>query len=248
MLAMTALLSVLTIATDDGAPLRREADCRFAIDERFQRAGGVQLFYAFKHSDDRSERLEKTFVEFRPLDFNDRFDAISTPTHVVMSRLVHTVNKDVSFFSEQRVVDLEYMRAIAPDMKVSKRADGRFRVGAVPQNDFEILHFGPRDVQALLAKKALSPLLVQSGAVPTSIVVQENTGFSRVMGMRTAEMGVTWTAHYAVNPGVTRVEVTTMSYIHTVPPFFLGGSERVYKESVSAAVGMIRRLREFRDQ
>lgn len=242
---ITAVLALTSTAAADAPPLRRESLAGFAVDEPFQRSGGVQLFYGLTRDVDPAGSQDGTFAAFRPFDFNDRFDELTSTVHVVMSRLVHTVNKDVSFFTEARARDLEYLRAIAPTMKLSQLDDGRFRVGVLPQNDFAILYFGARDVQDLAAKNAIPALLLRGQTLPATIVVQENTGFSRVMGWRTAEMGVTWTAHYAVSPGVTRVEVATMSYLHTLPPFFLGGVERVYKESLSGALGMIQRLRAY---
>jgi hypothetical protein len=66
------------------------------------------------------------------------------------------------------------------------------------------------------------------------------------MGFRTAEGSFTWTAHYAVAPGQTRIVVLMMSYLAMLPPFFLGGEERVLHESTTGALRLIGRLRDLR--
>ena len=60
---------------------------------------------------------------------SERLDA---PANVVLSRLVYTIDKDVSFFTEARTRDIDYINAIAREAKVSRNDDGSFRASQTP--------------------------------------------------------------------------------------------------------------------
>lgn len=242
----TLLLLIPALASAE-TPLRRETDARFAIDAAFQDKGGVQYFYALLEPEPSPEK-NATFTLFRPFDLPDVWGRLDAPTHVVLSRIVYTVEKDVSFFSEARVRDVGYINGVAKEMEVVKREDGSFRVGKMPANTFTIEYFdAARLAQGATELPAIKRLLELTGVTepPASVVFQHNRDFSRVMGMRTAEAGFTWTAHYALSPGRTRLVVFTMSYLRTMPPFFLGGARRVFRESTEGARVLIDNLRAF---
>lgn len=227
--------------------LRRETSCDFAIDAAFQDAGGVQYFYALVPPQP-SPDTDATFVRFKPFDPSAVFDGLSSPPHVVLSRLTYTVEKDVSFFTEARARDPGYINAVAKDMEVTKRPDGSFRVGAAPSNTFTIEYF---DAARLAAGASSTPAIARALELsnlperPTSVVFQQNRDFARIMGVRTADGSFTWTLHYAIAPGRTRLVVLTMSYLRTLPPFFLGGAGRVFRESTEGARALIDSLRAY---
>jgi hypothetical protein len=229
-------LIVLTLAA---APveLRQERALDFAVDEAFQNDGGVQYFYEL------ADPVAKP-TEGSPLAIFRSMDELSKPNdpyHVVMSRLVYTVDRDVSFFTEARARDAEWMNRVAPDVGVTAEADGSFRAARTPSNRFRITWLEPPFPDDAGLKRFLS--LLPSGAVPVSVVVQKNSDFSRVLGMRTAERALTYTAHVPLGPGRTRVFVCSMSLLHTLPPFFLGGRKRVYVEAIEGAGKLIEQLR-----
>lgn len=243
------ILTVVWASASLGAtPLvRQETELTFGVDQDFQDRGGVQVFYRLLASSDAPATTE-LFSRFRPFDVNDRWNAISSPANVVMLRFVYTIDKDVSFFSEARAKDLDYINAVASEMNVSKNEDGSFHVGRMPSNDFWVSHFGSEQVKAAAAENAaVKQLLALDGetALPDSVVFQENKGFARILGHRTAEASVTWTAHYSLGPGRTRIGIFTMTYVCELPPFFLGGERRVRTESIRGALEVIDRLRAY---
>lgn len=244
--SLGAIVLVSSLASAGETPLRRESDARFAIDVPFQDKGGVQYFYALLPSEPSPEK-NATFTLFRPFDASNVWSRLESPPSVVMSRLVYTVERDVSFFNEARARDVEYINAVAREMEVVKRDDGSFRVGKMPANTFRIDYFdADRLAKGGLELPAVKRALELSGIeAPTNVVFQENSDFSRVMGMRTADGSVTWTMHVAIAPGRTRVVVFTMSYLRTLPPFFLGGPGRVFRESTEGARVLIDNLRAY---
>lgn len=206
---------------------KREARADFAADPAFQADGGVQLYFGLLSPEGAAA--------YQSLDLNGRGAA----EHVAVVRLSYTLEKDASFFTRERVTDLAYVQAIAPDMDVSQQPDGGFHVGRMPANRFSVRFFA--DASGFPAQTRLA----HEPGMPASLVVQENTGFARVMGMRTAEASLTWTLHHALAPGRTRVTVLTVSYLHNLPPFFLGGEARVFRETVENALRLISRLRAY---
>ena len=102
----------------------------------------------------------------------------------------------------------------------------------------------PADSAVALALARMGELLPDAG-VPDVLVLQENYDFARVLGWRTAELGVTWSAHYRVGEHQTMLHVCSMSYLHSTPPFFLGGDGRVLSEAIGGATLFIDNLRQY---
>ncbi len=234
-----APLVALAILTASPVEMRREADLEFAVDEAFQQDGGVQYFYELAEP---GPKPSSALTRFRAMDPESTID---DPYVVVMSRLVYTLERDISFFTETRARDVSYLKQVAPDMGVRLEPDGTFRVTKVPSNRFKLTWF---DEPVAGNDPALTAFfgLLPAADKPASVVLQKNDDFARVMGWRTAERAITFTAHFAIAPGRTRVVVCNMSLLHHLPPFFLGGRGRVFHESVDGAATLIGHLRAWR--
>ena len=217
--------------------LRREENLDFTPDSAFQSDGGVQFFYSLASPDEARGAPEgSALARLRRLD--DR-GMPSEALHVLMIRLVYTLERDISFFTEARARDLNYLNALAPELRATVNARGVFHADLTPANDFTL------EWQEPVAGD--SPLLqfLPEGTKPASIIIQRNFDFARVMGFRTAERTVTWTAHVPLGFGRTRVFVCTFSLMHNIPPPFLGGKQRVYREALDNTAMLIARLREY---
>lgn len=238
---MLALLA-LTLLAVPLPEMRRETSIDFAVDEAFQEAGGVQYFYEFA-APTPTPATTSALARFRALDEK------SKPTddyHVVMSRLIYTVERDLSFFTEARARDVSYLRKVAPEMGVRLEPDGSMSVSKSPSNRFRLTWYDAPT--ANIPELARFFEFLPPGRLPDSIVVQKNYGFARVMGWKTAERALTYTAHYSAGPGKTRIVVCSMSMLHHVPPFFLGGKNRVFRESVDGAQKLIWQLRAWKEK
>lgn len=235
---MSAFVALAILAAALPVEMRREAELEFAVDEAFQNDGGVQYFYELAEP---APKASPALTRFRAMD---RESSIDDPYVVVMSRLVYTVERDSSFFNETRARDVHYLKQVAPEMGVRLEPDGTFRVSRMPSNRFELTWL---EAPVAVEDPALAAFftLLPPGERPVSIVMQKNFEFARVLGWRTAERAITFTAHYAIAPGRTRVVVCTMSLLHHLPPFFLGGRGRVFRESVDGAAKLIGQLREW---
>jgi hypothetical protein len=227
------LLAVLISTTAWAVPFRRELKRDFAADDAFQATGGVQLFYELTPPPGTGESLSA----FRCLDVKNRWAALKGPLYVVTSRISYTLDKPASFFTERRVTDLAYVQAIAPGMEVTARPEGGFRSHRAPANTFFIHFRDDVDPSSCAAQLALEP------GKAAAVVVQENTDFARVMGWRTAEQSLTWSFHHALGPRRTRVTVLTLSYLHNVPPFFMGSAQRLFQGTLDETLAVVGALR-----
>lgn len=225
---------------------RRESDARFPIDDDFQRDGGVQFFYELVKQDVPPSKAA-AFKTYEPFDFRKRYATSSSPLHLVVGRVSYTLDKDISFFSERQVRDENYIAAVAKGYGIKKQPDGTYRVSKIPSNSFRIHYFDQAEVARRASGGGMARLLefMPDAGLPPVVVVQENYNFSRVMGVRTGDFSYTWTAHYPLGPGRTQLNVCTMSYLHSLPPFFLGGDARVLSESIDGTTAFIERLRAY---
>ena len=235
---MTPLVALAILAASP-VEMRREPDLEFAVDEAFQQAGGVQYFYELAEP---GPQPSSALTRFRAMD---RESTLDDPYVVVMSRLVYTVERDISIFTESRARDVSYVKQVAPDMGVRLEPEGTFRVTKAPRNRFKLTWFDEPVAGKDPAVTAFFGLL-PPGETPTSVVLQKNFDFARMMGWRTGERAITFTAHVAIAPGRTRVVVCSMSLLHHLPPFFLGGRGRVFRESVDGTATLIGQLRAWK--
>ena len=232
---MPPLIALAIFAAAPGE-LRRESELEFAVDEAFQQAGGVQYFYDLAEP---TPEPSSALTRFRAMDAESSID---DPYTVVMSRLVYTVERDLSFFTEARARDVGFLKRVAPEMGVRLEPDGTFRVTRAPSNRFKLTWFHEPITSADPALTAFLRLLLQAW-----VRHPRGDDFARVLGWRTAERAITFTAHFAIAPGRTRVVVCSMSLLHHLPPFFLGGRARVFRESVDGAARLSCQLRAWKD-
>lgn len=205
------------------APLpeaRREGRAGFAVDEAFQRGGGVQFFFELISPDGGVPG------QFAALDRTDHRSKFTEPVHVSVSRFSYEVEKDISFFSKERLLDVNYMRALAPDLDITARTPGTFHVGRAPSNSMTL---------EVLASSTLAP--------GSPVVVQQNFDFARVMGWKTAAWSTTWTFHEALGKGRTRITVLSLNYLYNLPPPLLGGADRLFVDTRAQTLEVIAALR-----
>ncbi len=236
------IILFLSLAWGQSSPApnltRIENHVDFLTDTNFLSKGGIQLFFELISSDQKAEAYE-SFLKLRPLDKDDLWSRRNEPLYILTSRLVYEVRKDLSFFSENRLYDESYLNQLLPSYRIKKMGSNVFRSCSAPQNTFVIEYF----------RSGLLPTELESlggGLVtPGVAILQHNHDFEKILGFRTALMGRTLTLHHSSGPGRTRIIVWSLSYIHNIPPFFLGGSIRVVSEVRKKSFDLITRLRNF---
>ncbi|MBL8913829.1 MAG: hypothetical protein JNM17_24210 [Archangium sp.] len=227
-------LTGLAVQICSAADLRRETRADFVIDPAFQADGGVQLFFTLVDARP-GETHRAELGPFLTLDRSDRLSALREPVHVTTSRVSYVVDKAVSFFTRDRLLDAKYMQALAPQLELTSRPDGGFHIARSPANSLSVdVHLEP-DFTKGVAGLAHGNL----------VVVQENVDFARVLGWRTAAWSATWTFHEAISAQQTRITALTLTYLFNVPPPFLGGPERLYADTAAQTLAFVTALRAY---
>lgn len=219
---------------------KMEGRLDFPADETFLRSGGVQVFFELISREARAEE-RPSFKILRVLDTGDHWSKKNGPLYVLASRIVFQVEKDISFFSKERIYDESYLNRFLPAYQVRRLSERRFRSGALPRNDFEIEYFEPGSMPRSFGQ------LSESSGSPEVVLFQHNHEFEKIMGFKTALMGRTLTLHSPLGPGLTRITAWSLSYLHNIPPFFLGGEARVTGEAKKKSLELVARLRDFED-
>jgi hypothetical protein len=176
------------------------------------------------------------------LDLDGEWKRRDREYHLFLNRIVFVVDKDVSFFSQARVSDVDYMNAVLPGFEISRLSPTSFRTQKTPACTFELTYLDR-------TAKPLSPALALGDDLgePGPEVLQHNHDFARVMGFQTSRMSMTLTSHRSLGPGKTLVDSATLGLVYNLPPAFLGGEERLHTEARDAAVDLIQHLQSYPD-
>jgi hypothetical protein len=227
--------------------VRQEDKFLFALDQDLLRADGIQFFYELDKGVSANSLFSPALQLSHVLDTQGELAASGEVFHVLVTRAAYDVNKDISFFQAPRLLDPVYMNAILPGYGIRQLETHRYSVSATPANTFTLDLVGRDQILSSPATSAEQAIVRWEAGlgVPDLIVKQHNYGFSRVMGVRTSLMSRTFTAHYSLGAGRTRIIVTSLSYLYNIPPFFLGGAGRVYKEARKGALTAIQNLRAY---
>jgi hypothetical protein len=244
LLALLTTVSSSRAETAPRPPHRREARVDFRADPAFQDRGGVQYFFELLPAEGGPEKAA-SFRALKALDVKGVWEKKSGPLHVMLSRIVYTLEREAGSFSAARTQDVAAMNKLLPGYDIRRVGPGTYRSGKTPANTFTVRHVEGEALARAPERDELARLtaLDPSLAPPASVVLQENYDFARVMGFRTSERSYTWTAHHPLSPGRTRVVVYSFSLVHNLPPFFLGGPERMHTEALDGTLDVIQNLR-----
>lgn len=146
--SLTWLACLLIVSPVPGAmaeearpPVRREERITFEVDATLQERGGVQYFYELIDQD-QDALARESFAKLQPLDARGRWAGSKEPLYVLVSRLVYTLDKDVAFFTAERVRDVAYMNTLLPGADIRRKAPGQYTVAKTPANSFTVRYLG----------------------------------------------------------------------------------------------------------
>ena len=248
-LASAVLPSQAVLASD---ALREESRADFAVDRAFLLSGGIQYHYSFVSIDDAPES-SPSFRWLSRFDFPGYWSRRgSADYHVVLGRVAYVVNKPVSFFSKERTLSLEYLRAMLPEQSIQSLGQEAgfsvFETSGPPSCQARLKHVSKDELEALSAQspeRLLADLIPELGRAEV-VGVQRNDRFGTVMGFKTAQGAVALTGHYAISPTQTLLHAVNLNFLHNIPPAFLGGEDRVKEEAQKATLEIVRRIRSYR--
>jgi hypothetical protein len=239
-MARTCLYAASWLVLGAGTPgLRREPQVDFAVDRAYLASGNIQYFFQLAAPGARPSNTP-ALAHLVALDFDGEWARRDREYHVFLNRMVFVVDKDISFFTQQQLSDVDYMNSVLPGFEISRLSPTSFRAQKMPACTFELTYRG-RDAAPL--KPAL--LLGDEPGERGPEVLQHNHDFARVMGFQTSRMSMTLTSHRALAPGKTLIDSSTFGLVYNLPPAFLGGEERIQTEARDAAVSLAQHMQSF---
>ncbi|MDH4466992.1 MAG: hypothetical protein QE271_02970 [Bacteriovoracaceae bacterium] len=243
-----------------GASLQRMSDINFAIDSQVLDQGVVKYFYEFLDQNlvpipddnkfNRSGGNSESFNKLKNLDIdnNAEFKQKNNHLYVGLNKTVYSLNKPISFFSENQICNFSFIKKILSTLKLSENSHCNFHVlGSVttPSMDFRLYFYSAPDFQNLASPlKNFFKDFSQLGE-PEAVTFQYNYNFGNIMFQKTADSSYTLTQYYSIDSTKTLVVVYSMSYIFNAPPGFAGGANRFHKEYKIGTDNGVNQLRSY---
>ncbi|UZR93361.1 hypothetical protein [Chondrinema litorale] len=229
--------------------LQTETDLYYPINYGQLDDGKVQIFVGLldeklhRISTDRSSNFD-FFKEAKPLDYYNYWEQKGEEDYyILLTKVVYVLDKEVDFFNESLLTNLEFLQKKMPDYDLEKISTNKFHIDCgflSPSFDYDLNFYRPpfTDNRVSRIEEFVKQINPELGS-PTLSVLQHNHSFSRVMMHKTSKMSVCVSNYYPYGDEKT-IEVNyTLNYIHELPPNFLGGYKLLLKEIKSGIVDLI---------
>ncbi|MBT32145.1 MAG: hypothetical protein CMO01_20995 [Thalassobius sp.] len=234
--------------------LQTESDFYFPVDYELLNEGKVQIFvglldnklHGIASNDAHSFDFYK---EAKPFDlYNYWEDKGEEDYYILLTKVVYVLDKEIDFFSESLLTDLDFLQKKMPDYDLEKISSNKFHIDCgflSPSFDYDLNFYRPPFTDNRVSRiedfvTQINPEL----ASPALSVIQHNHSFSKVMMHKTSKMSVCVANYYPYGDGKTLEVNYTLNYIHELPPNFLGGHKLLLKEIKSGIIDLIVNTRE----
>jgi hypothetical protein len=171
--------------------------------------------------------------------------------YVLLTKVSYLIDKDVHFYNEQRLSDVNYIRQTLPEYQIEKLNSRQFKINCgsfAPTFSYDLDFYrqpvcpvkNPKEKKLIDYTHSHHKEL----GAPALSVIQHNYHFGRVMLHKTSKMSVSIYNYYATEQQKTLVVNYTLNYIYELPPNILGGHELLIKEIANGIRQLIMRTRE----
>ncbi len=228
--------------------VQRENSFDFALDAGLLDEGHIQFFYEVIDKD-RVATLDRDYRKVMPLDRSGIYEAHQH--HVVIGRSAYVVDKPVEFFTEDRLMDVNYIDEVTgfddfvrpsgfPVNKVRKKGEM-----FVPSMDFVIRTYTPAAMPLKTEEDRAfyEKVLAMEGGLPRPAISLEYDyrNFGRVFFAEIIAGARTVVHHYSFGEGRTLVVSSMLNFLYRLPP-----SLRVMeKETRERAIDLILRTERY---
>ncbi|MEM1137260.1 MAG: hypothetical protein AAGI07_15585 [Bacteroidota bacterium] len=163
--------------------------------------------------------------------------------HILLTKVAFLHNKQVDFFNEQLLGDLSFLKSKMPDYELEQVEENKFHMNCgffAPSFDFELSFCRPPFIAPKLnAAQALIKHINPELDEPVLSVIQHNHTFGKVMMHKTSKMSVGIANFYRFDENRTLEVNYTLSYIHELPPKFIGGQKMLINEIKAGITDLI---------
>jgi len=192
----------------------------------------TETIYFYHSLIEKEDVLGDSSIQFatlaKPLDILDYWGKRQEENYdVFLTKTAYVLNSPVSFFTEERLADINYIAASMPNGKVDKK-DSTYHLVlgfAAPDIDYILKFYSDEVFNSKFP--LLKDYFQKNDALDGNsslIVLQHNYNYGRVMFQKTSKMSISISRYYKVDER-TLVVNYTLNYIYNMPPGFLGGSD-----------------------
>ncbi len=224
----------------------------FPINTRGVFENKVQLYYALMTDD--QVMMSSNFNEnisfekhIKPLDIFDYHGRRGEEEYYpLLTKTVYGLPQHVSYFSEQRLSDPQYLQQVMPYNAITKSGnDYHLKVGfGAPDIAYTLAFYNFTQLQN--AYPGLVEYFRQFDRIqkdPGIVVVQHNHWFGKVLGQQTSKMSLSVTRYYDAGNNQTLAVNYTLSYIQNLPPALIGGGGMLINQMKKGIIALVRDTR-----
>ena len=251
-ISLIAVFLISTISGEEALYIRDKEQLDFVVNSNKIFDEEIQMFCALLDKDQSTISCDfNGEVDFKkdilPLDILGYFDEKGEEKYyTLLTKTVYGFDRDVSFFSRDRLSDVEYLQSIMPHNKLSKmHNDYQLKVGfGAPDISYSLefydnceLHEMYPDLVNYFQKRDQIP------SEPTIAAFQHNHTFGEVLGQKTSKMSISITRYFGIEAGRTLAVNYTLNFIHNLPPEILGGGNLIVKQMRKGVKALVRDTR-----
>ncbi|WP_020531769.1 hypothetical protein [Flexithrix dorotheae] len=240
--------------------LKKENRLEFQIDETILNGKDIQYYLILVDkegkviSETKENESEFSFEkQVKPFDIYNYWDKKGDEEYfILMTKVAYVVDKDISFFSEKKLSDVNFLNERLPDYKIEETGDKKYKIHCgflAPSFEYDLSFYRPPYSQHPEIKSLVQNICIEQIntklPMPSLTLVQHNYNFSRVLMQKTSKMSVSVSNFYAFEEDKTLEINYTLNYIYELPPKFLGGHDLVINEILDGIKGLIIKTREL---
>lgn len=224
----------------------------FTIDKQGLFDDRIQMFYSLLDADHvLVDSKKNTKISFRnqilPLDIYQVYKNKGEEEYYsLLTKTVYSLPQDISFFTSQRLADVNYLQEVMPSNKIKKVNDHyELEVGfSAPDISFK-LEFYTDSALTEQFPELLKYFQKYDNfeEKPSITIVQHNYRYSKIMGQKTSKMSVSISRYYDEGKNGTLVINYTLNFIHNLPPGLIGGANMLVNQMEKGMYALVRDTR-----
>ncbi len=153
---------------------------------------------------------------------------------VAMTKVAYIINTAPSNINEKRLSNINYLKETIGDYDIEQIIPKKYKVAGTmfsPSFTYDLQFFRHPELPAAFVNGIQHTLQQDENlGSPFLTAVQHNYDYGKVLFHKTTKMSASITNYYAFGKDMTIVVVYSLSYLHNIPPDFIGGEQLMINE------------------
>lgn len=251
-IAKIAILLFFGFPGDQKLEITNEIDLDFPINKQGVFDESIQMFCAFLEIDGSPVKCKfNSEIDFKdqmlPIDIHQYYENKGDEEYyTLLTKTIYGIKQDVSYFTEERLSSIDYLEEVMPDNHISKNGDNyELEIGFGAPDISYTLEFYTNDELNIRYPELVAYFKKHDkiDLEPGISVFQHNHTFGKVMGQETTKMSLSISRYFEAGNNQTLVINYTLSFIHNLPPSFLGGGNFILKQMREGVTALVKDTR-----